>query len=728
VIVRKIAFLFISLAISVNFTSDLSAQESAAANSPAVTPPTQSLQKVDEKVAVVGEQVVVSDEKVHVADASKDIAKSNKADPVQVEKVNVEGSENFLPPTSTRAWVSVKEVKVLKEKLANSDLGVLCKQESIRPFIDSIRGQLKDILKKNNIQFGIELDSLEELKTGEICVAGILPEVAGQQPKRGSHGIVVLVDVHQDENRALDLIKKASEKMVARGAKREMLPINGTDVEKLTFDLPESRLRKKRQSFAALVNGWLLASDNEAIFRDTLRRVSKYDATNPKENFGGQNSFKVIAERTSAEGIDSDIQWYVDPFGYAKFADSLAQQNRPIVQTKTGLNETLQSAGLDAIKSMGGSFSFATEKHEVLFRAMIYGPRKDAANAAQKRVFGFLDFMEVPGQTATPPIWVPEDASSYFTATWDLQRAFGNIGHFVDAIAGEEDTWSSILEKMKTVPKFRVDIAGIVEKLDNRITVMSLAEEPIAADSEKVVIGVKLKDLSPEDEDWLLESIGRAVQGKVKVLGGFKTIEDDPMSEEEEEVDDPLGSLDLDEFGDDEEEEEEKAPDLTILSQRYFAIKYGHLLVSNDKDYLKRMLLAKAEPKFADKADLIRVQDALAELTDEKRIRFRQFGRLDRILKPNYEMLRRGEMATSQTLFARVLNVIMSKDEEDPADRDQKINGSDLPENYDVEVAPYLGTSGWVMEIEDDGWRFTGCVLKKEGLVEKKEGQPDDEN
>ena len=623
---------------------------------------------------------------------------------------------DFLPQTSTRGWISFRDINSLEEKLAKSDLGVLGKQESIRPFLESMQDQLKELLKKNNIQFGVEIESLPDLETGEICIAGILPEVAGAKPSRGSHGIVVLVDVSKDVEKARELISVASSKATDRGAKLETMDINGTQVEKLVFEPKGNRVRRKRQSLASISDGWLLASDNEAIFREILSNINKLKNDQTINSFGNQKSFKVISERTSTEGVVADIKWFVDPIGYARFADVLAQENRAVKQIKAQPIETMANAGLDAIRAAGGAFSFATEEHEILYRGMIYGPRDQALKPGQKRVFDLLDFTDIPARLDQPPSWVAEDASSYFSGTWGLEKAFANIGHFIDAQAGEPGTWDSVLEKMKTVPKFKVNLKEMVSKLDNQFTVFTVAEEPITLNSEKVVIGLRLKPgMSKEDSDWLLESIGRAVQGKVKVLGGFKTIEDDP-SQVEDELPDPLGDgFDdlVDDFGSEAEEEEKAKPDPTIFSRRYFAIKDGYILICNDKDYLKKLLISKGAGKFGKKEDLIEMRAALDKLTDKSRVRFSQFGRLDRILKPNYEMLRRGEMAASQTMFARFLNRAMSTDDDPTVERKQKIDGSKLPSDFDGEVAPYLGTAGWVMEIEDNGWRFTGCVVKK---------------
>ena len=76
-------------------------------------------------------------------------------------------------------------------------------------------------------------------------------------------------------------------------------------------------------------------------------------------------------------------------------------------------------------------------------------------------------------------------------------------------------------------------------------------------------------------------------------------------------------------------------------------------------------------------------------------------------------MIRQGKMGASQTVLARLLNQAFTPPNANNVEpRDQKIDGSKLPEDYEV-VARYMGPSGWVMETTKDGWLATGCVLKK---------------
>ena len=184
------------------------------------------------------------------------------------------------------------------------------------------------------------------------------------------------------------------------------------------------------------------------------------------------------------------------------------------------------------------------------------------------------------------------------------------------------------------------------------------------------------------------------------------------------------------------EEEEEEEPEFNLFEKRYFVsvprvdgASDGYILLSNNVDYLLSVLEqtknAKAS-KLTETKDYKRVNELLDEMVEKKRVGVRQFGRTDKILETNYEMMRQGKMAQSQTVLARLLNE-MFKEGDDDQQRDQKIDGKKMPENYAEQVAPYLGPSGWAMETLNDGWRISGLVLKKNGVSEVVQNPAEDE-
>jgi len=642
-------------------------------------------------------------------------------------------STESLLPASTRFWVSAGDLERLDANLAKTQLGTLASRDSLKPFFASFEGQVRDALDRNGVKFGIDLESVRKLKTGEVAIAGVLPAFPlGARPTAGSHGVVVLFDVSKGAAEADAFIEEATKRMLERNAKQEKLEINGTSVSKWTVEVANPRVNHTQNSWVTLIDGWILASDNEAIFRGVLQRIkSKKEAT--ADDLGGSVVFKSIQAQTAVKGVTPDIRWHVDPIGYARLADALAEEKKGVKVLKDRPLEVLSKEGLDAIKAVGGFVSFATAEHDMLHRTLVYTEKGKALDAAKKRLLSMLDFSPKGHNVETMPGWVPVDAGSYFAITWDVQRAWAGVGHFVDAFQ-EPGVWQGILDNMKENPKFRVDLNRIVASFGKRATVITETTEPISESSEKMLIGVELAE--GVDGKWLLDSMRRAVGGKMKKLAGFDYVIDvrddseaelDPgikieIDEEfEDDLEDDLDDDDEfedDELDDDDGDAEPEKLKVTLFNRRFYAIRGNTFFICNDKDYLKEILVAKSTKKFAESADVTQMKTALMKLTDTSKVRFRMYTRLDKILKTNYEMMRLGKMAESETFMARLLNQVYGKKAKPEDKREQQIDASKLPSDFEKEIAPFLGLSGWAMEGTDSGWKFSGCVLKRETPVE----------
>jgi hypothetical protein len=425
-------------------------------------------------------------------------------------------------------------------------------------------------------------------------------------------------------------------------------------------------------------------------------------------------------KQTNLDEFDAHFRWYVDPFGYIQLAQALEDERRGDLQARNDFSKVLKDQGFGAFKAMGGNISVATGEHELLHRSFTYAPRGQKIENCDQ-IFKMFNFAG-KSKPLEPANWVPKEASALVIGNWDFSDALGSVGGLYDGFLDEEGAFERTLNDFKVDPDMQLDIVKLVGLLDNRLTIASAVERPIAETSERVVIGIPVKD----EPDFVFDSLRRATNGQVISLGGIKVIEVDSAAMEEELPDD------LDGFqlpGDFEmEEEEEEEPAFQLFAKKYFVVHAGNLLIANDKGYLRK-LLSQKKSKLASAPDYIEVKTAIDKLTDGSAVCWRQFGRMDLALEANYEMVRRGEMASSQTVLARVVNQLFKKQAEDKAAaegkeldaeavRKQKLDGTKLPENYEVSIAPYFGPMGWVMETHENGWRITGCIVKKKALTE----------
>ena len=626
-------------------------------------------------------------------------------------------SENLLP-ASTKFWVSIPSADKLEKQFDQTQIGMLAKDPAIKPFIDSLRDQAKELMNDKNVHMGIEFDDVHGIHSGEICVAGVLPDLDGKQQVKGSHGLVVLFDIEDTQKEAKELQAKINAQLKKRGAEIEEKSINGVAITKATLK-QQKPVRNSRSNFQAIVGDWMLICDNESIFREVLRRLAAPEKIQKAETLASVPSFQTIMERTDLEQFDSQIRWFVDPFGYIELAQALSDEKRGDLTPRDDWSRILKEQGLGAFKGVGGNIGIATGEHELLHRTFTYAPKNQSIKN-NTQVFKLFNFSgnEEPLE---PAKWVPENASAFIVGNWQFSDALSSVGGFWDAFMDEEGAFKRTLNDFKVDPDMQLDITKLVGLLNNRITIVSAVERPITENSERVVIGIPIKG----EPDFIFQSLRRATDGQVIDLGGINVIEVDSAARDEEFEEDDIFNLPGEEPI---EEEEDDKPAFQLFAKRYFVVHSGHLLVANNKNYLRK-LLAKKESKLNQAHDYIHIQDAIAKLSDDDKVCWRHFGRIDRSLEANYEMLRRGEMAKSQTVLARLINQIFAKQAADKAEaegkkleedlvRQQKLDGSKLPADYAKNIAPYFGPMGWVMETENDGWRITGCVIKKKGMTE----------
>jgi hypothetical protein len=297
---------------------------------------------------------------------------------------------------------------------------------------------------------------------------------------------------------------------------------------------------------------------------------------------------------------------------------------------------------------------------------------------------------------------------------WNLDKLVNNLSHVVDAFA-DEGSFERMLENLNQTNK--LDVRKLVTHLDNRITVVSQVVEPIDASSEKLIVAMGVKG----DLDYVGQQVRNYFGAALKVdkIGEIEVYSEAEIVEEGD--DDPFEDPYI-------EEDPEPAEHAKIVPTTYVAVHHKAILIANDFEFLKRVV--SQQPNELEKSDdFIRVRQALDKLVDPTKVSLRHFGRLDHVVRANYELARRNELAAAQTVLARLL--AKARDEAIKKGKDpQQFDGGKMPP-FETEVAPYLGPNGWVIESQDDGWRITSCLLTKQPAadveVADKSAEPSDE-
>ena len=114
----------------------------------------------------------------------------------------------------------------------------------------------------------------------------------------------------------------------------------------------------------------------------------------------------------------------------------------------------------------------------------------------------------------------------------------------------------------------------------------------------------------------------------------------------------------------------------------------------------------------ATSAELRKVNEALDKLGGGKES-FRYFDRLYRTFEQPWELIRQNKFPQAESMLGNMVTRMQGFDPDDPKakTRKQEIDGKNLPK-FDF-AQPFLGTGGFFVQSEDDGWLVTGAVLTK---------------
>jgi hypothetical protein len=644
------------------------------------------------------------------------------AEPSDHAEATVRLSEQLLP-ANTRAWLSVPDAEALDEALRRTDLGHMMEDSAVEPFISDLSDQIRKVLNERNMRFGMEIEDLGQIDSGEICFAGILIEPAvDTEGAKPDSALVLMVDVSQTQDAAKEVIDRVNKNFIEREGTQEEYEVAGVKGYKWSFKKPRG-LRKKQFAYHAIAGSWLIATDHEGVFREIVERIVASEP--PTSNLETQEIFQRARARCELDeaGGPAHVRWFIEPFGYIDLAQAIADEQRPAdKQRRDNFAEIFKNEGFSAIKGVAGNIRFADGAHDIAHRTFVYAPPVPAAGEDRfERAAGILDFDVASDAPLAPPDWIPSGVAAYADVNWDLPKVVDKIGTLIDALYGGEGSFERLLHELEHQPNGpRVSVRKLVASLESRVTIASVIQTPITEDSEKMVVGIKIR----QDESFVRDAVKRLVgsDGFAVPFGEYEMI---VLAREQEEELDEL-EFEFEAFGDESAEEEQK-PHKPLFEKLVFVVAKGWLFVCNDEEFLRSVVTnmdSQPGQELVKAADYQRVATALDSLIPSDQPSMRQFGRLSVALRANYEMMRQGKMVESNTLLARVLNRILTpEDAEGDTPREQVIDGSKMPEDFDTHVAKYLGPAGTVMQTLDDGWLITGVLLKaepesEEGLVQ----------
>ncbi len=375
-----------------------------------------------------------------------------------------------LLPETTVAYLEIRNIQELTEKLQRGSLGMLLKNEKISGLVDELYEQGNDAFEENK-PFEMTLEDIRSLPNGEITIAAVSPRL-----KEMCFIFIFEVD---DENESVDdAIETIRDFAKDDGA--EFDTEKEEDIEFHTITGNDTKITYFRR------DGLLVASNNVDELKDLLSRWNGIPVEKVRPLKDNRKFATIMKRCESPRGLPSEIRGFIDPIEFAKSAT----RGQAGVQMAFAF---LPSLGLDGVLAAGGSVILFEDDFESITHGhlLLASPRT-----------GILDMIALKPGNDEPESWMPADSSRYITTVWDIPKFMAELEKLVDMVSGGEGTFRNQLET-NINEEIGIDLeADVLDAFTGRITHAAWIEPPARVNSETNIISFEIKD-----EDKLRETL-----------------------------------------------------------------------------------------------------------------------------------------------------------------------------------------------------------------------------
>ncbi len=623
-------------------------------------------------------------------------------------------SDTLLPAT-TKAYVSVANVDMLRASWDRTQLGQLMQDPAMKAFVDDLRAQMKSKLSASIGDLGISLDELEGVANGELAGAFI-------QSPDGAPATVLLIDVTERQAKVDDLLAKARRRLLDEGAKESKKAVNDTTV--VIFDVSKI-VRKPVADDASGAPQVSLPGEELEVLEPYVKTVAYFQKdhwlclatrVDALENilgrFGGdhhdslhqQANYLAVMDRCAraAGSLVPQARWFADPVGFFEAARQIHPDRTP---EGTDVLKVIKNQGFTAVRAVGGFVNLAEGSYDLLHRTAVFAPGPYVKAMRMASLPNVTDL--------APPAWVPGNVAAYVALNWDMKNAFEMASTLFDELfgEGEEGVFDDTLDSIRDDPNGPgIDVRqDLIAHIGTRAIVLLDYQLPASTTSERTLFAAETTN-----ESALALSIAKAMQGdptvtkrefeghviweiKEEELPDAPRIElaDDALPLEDD-VRNPLPG----------EEPGEEEPG-RLLPSSAITVAHGYIFVASHVDFLETILAQNPVGlRLAQCEDYRAVTAELDKLGGPEKA-LHMFRRTADEYETPYALLKEGRMPESQALLGKVLNKLFQTPEGEV--REAAIDGSSLPD-YET-VRPHLTPSGATLVSEENGWFLTGFTL-----------------
>jgi len=585
-----------------------------------------------------------------------------------------------LLPETTLAYLRVANSKDLVEKLQQTALGRIRQDEKIKPLVDQLYGSAVEAFGQVEEEVGVSLPELLNIPQGEVALALVAPE-------EGEPALVVLIDVGENVEPVNKLVQRGEKALIDEGATRSTETAGG--VELITLTRPG-----EPEIVRFLKDGTLAISSNLSVAKDLLAGWNSDDNKKSKKDAGDDRTVDPLAENDKFAAILSrcrgskeerpQITWFVDPIELAR----TATRGNLAAQASLALLPVL---GLDGVQAAGGSVTLASDKFDMITHAhvLLDNPRS-----------GVIKMIALESGDTTPERWVPDDAASYMTVYWDVDKTYSTLAKLYDSFRGEGGL--SNVVKRRISNQIGADFEKeILPALAGRFTYIRWFEPPARIGSQSPLVAVKLKD-AKAFAPTLDKIMGKYENVFTKRSFGAVTY----YQVSRPSVDEPPTSAAAEPGAQPGEESIRERRRRGRRGQPCVAIVGDYLIGTDRTSFLEKIIMTKSDPSksLANQLDYKLIASNIRRQVAGNRPAMVTFDRPELAMRTIYEIVladdtrrRLSQGAENNQLF-RVLNDALTENPLPPFAVIQK----------------YLAPSGGVVTNDETGIHYIGFTLRRE--------------
>lgn len=383
-------------------------------------------------------------------------------------------------PQGTTVFFSVPNAVEAYNEFQKTSFGRLLQDESLQPVREEIEAWCEEISEKAEDELGLPPSELLKLLHGEIAFAVV-------QPPGKEMGAVFLMDFG-DHRETLDtLLERAQEAIEDNDGERSVETIQDTEVTVYSFFDDDADEDEEPSTLVYCVKDqYLVAASSLDIVDEVLTR---WDGEADGSFADDETYSRLMLKCQASESDDPQVRWYVAPIDLFRSIASIPQANSGPVPLSMVMG-FLPVLGIDKIHAVGGTASLMTDEYDTVSRTYL---------ALDQPISGVLKIFEFPPVDQQPPRWVPESASAYSSANWDVDGAYKAVETLVDFFQPPGTLANLVDQLAQAGPMIHIK-DDVIDSLTGRIQFLGDVREDVEASESPVQPMAIALELSDEDK------------------------------------------------------------------------------------------------------------------------------------------------------------------------------------------------------------------------------------